>query len=59
MMSMTMGMIAALPEFLGERAFRRMLPMAKALRSRAASTGRFDDGYDRVADVAARLWGIF
>lgn len=57
-MSALLGMIAALPEFMGERTFRRMLPMTKALRHRAADTGRFDDGYDRVANAAARVWGM-
>ena len=50
--SFAIGMIAALPEFAGGSAFRRLRPIATRLMDMASVRGRCLDGYDFVADRA-------
>lgn len=58
-MSHLLGMFAALPEWMPARLFRAFGPIVGLLHFLARDKGRFDDGYDKVADAAARKGGLF
>lgn len=52
--SFALGVVAALPEMAGSAIFRRSRKLTAKLAAAAPSRGRFCDGYDLVADFAAR-----
>jgi hypothetical protein len=57
-MSHVLGMIAAAPEWTAASFYRLSRPLVGVLRFLARDKGRFDDGYDKVADAAARWGGL-
>jgi hypothetical protein len=57
-MSHLLGMVAAAPEWMPTSLFRYSHPLVRLLRFIARDKGLFDDGYDKVADAAARRGGL-